>query len=242
MCTVTVIPLAGAGLRLVSNRDELRTRPPSSLPREHAIGGGRALWPVDPTGGGTWIGVSDHGVAMSLLNLNLDPRPSVPDNTVSRGSIITSVIEQPTGARVIEAVRSLDLARAYTFRLVVADARGVWCARWDRDALTIDEHPLAPICFASSGLGDHLVQERLPLWDEMVRERGATPVTQDAFHAHETPGRGFASVLMDRELARTTSTTVTEVREHTVAIAHRDDDGWHGATELDRRCAAAGAR
>ena len=63
MCTVTVIPLAGNGRRLVSNRDEVRTRPPSSLPRDHAIAGGHALWPVDPTGGGTWIAVSDQGVA-----------------------------------------------------------------------------------------------------------------------------------------------------------------------------------
>ncbi len=235
MCTVTVIPLDPGGLRLVSNRDELRTRPPSSTPRRHALHGAGALWPVDPTGGGTWIGVSERGVAMSLLNLNLDPHPTLPREPLSRGTVITSVLHHGSAHDAAHAVRGLDLERMNCFRLVCADEERVLCARWDRSELSIEERALAPVCFASSGLGDHLVQGRLPLWADMIEQCGATPETQDAFHAHAWPDMGFASVLMAREEARTTSTTVTEIHTDRVSIAHRDDDGWHEQTHLTRR-------
>lgn len=232
MCTVTVIPVRGLP-RLVSNRDELRTRPASSLPREHTAGDARTLWPVDPTGGGTWVGGNDRGVAMSLLNLNLDPHPALPNEPVSRGLIMPHALRHNDARSAIDAVDELELARMNCFRLVAADAQRVLCARWDRQRLTVNEWALEPVCFASSGLGDHLVQGRLPLWDEMVSENGPTPETQDAFHAHSWPDRGFASVLMDREEARTTSTTIVEVRESRLSVTHRDDDGWHGAHTLE---------
>lgn len=238
MCTVTVIPIAG-GLRLVSNRDELRTRPPSSTAREHEVssadGAVRALWPVDPTGGGTWVGVNERGLAMTLLNLNLDPHPALPADPLSRGVVITSVAHCAGAHEAADLVGDLQLERMNCFRLVLADTERVLCLRWDRGALTIDEHPLEPLCFASSGLGDHLVQSRLALWHAMLDQQGVSPDTQDAFHAHRWPERGFESVLMDREEARTTSTTVVEVGGARVLMRHRDDDDWHTPLHLPRR-------
>ncbi len=236
MCTVTVIPTEG-GLRLVSNRDELRTRPAALTPREHlADESTPALWPIDPTGGGTWIAVGAHGMAMSLLNLNLTPHPKLPDarTLVSRGTVIPRVLGAASAKEAADRASHLELDRMNCFRLVCADAESVVCARWDSTEFTVQEWGLEPVCFASSGLGDEIVQSRLPLWDAMLAEAGPTPEMQDRYHAttdDDAPERG---VLMERELARTTSTTVTEVDAHSVRIHHRDDHGWHEAMTLSR--------
>ena len=58
MCTVTLMRYDG-GVRLACNRDERRDRPAALPPTSYACGKQRAIFPVDPVGGGTWIGVND---------------------------------------------------------------------------------------------------------------------------------------------------------------------------------------
>jgi hypothetical protein len=67
----------------------------------------------------------------------------------------------------------------------------------------------APVCWASSGLGDSVVADRLPLFASMV-EGTPTAAAQDAYHRHAWAGRGAASVWMSRADARTVSVTVVE--------------------------------
>ena len=80
MCTVSVIPLHDhRGYRLVTNRDELRSRPPATRPRLHTpattLG---AIWPVDSDAGGTWIATNDAQLTLCTMNINPDPRPAPP--------------------------------------------------------------------------------------------------------------------------------------------------------------------
>ncbi len=85
MCTVTVIP-SGAGFRLVSNRDELRTRPPCEAPKVRTLeSGARAIWPADRLAGGTWIAASDRGLALTLLNGNPADPVALPPLHLSPG-------------------------------------------------------------------------------------------------------------------------------------------------------------
>jgi hypothetical protein len=71
------------------------------------------------------------------------------------------------------------------------------------------EPVVRPRCLASSGLGDHLVQCRLPLFREMVVP-DPTQENQRAFHIHQWPDKLEYSVLMSRENARTASVTSVE--------------------------------
>ena len=99
--------------------------------------------------------------------------------------------------------------------------------RWNRTTVSSAWHR-APVCFASSGLGDHLVEVRLPLFERIVAsevarvrdgdpdggvhaERDALAALQDSFHAHAWPDRRHVSVMMHRDAARTVSTTAVEV-------------------------------
>ena len=224
MCTVSIISLdAGASpqcrgsFRIVCNRDESRSRPPAAAPKWRGSGSARAIWPMDLEAGGTWIGASERGLALSLLNLNPDPPVNLhgQGRLRSRGLIIPYLLEFASLRAVAGELARMNLRRFAPFRLIgaqpVADPV-VLEARWDRTSLNLTWHARFPLCFVSSGLGDALVAPRLDLFEELVVEPGPDPRRQDEFHRHAWPDRTELSVLMSRNDARTVSITALEVR------------------------------
>lgn len=224
MCTVSIISFGGAsgGYRLVTNRDEQRSRAPAIEPVWHEIESGgartRVIAPRDPVGGGTWVATTEKGLTLCLLNGNLEPAPELPRVLRSRGELIPALVGLDGVGRVMAALGEMDLGGYAPFRLVgvqptwtegASDA-GVIDLFWDRRELIASTHERLPVCFVSSGLGDSRVRPRLPLFDELVG-RDPTPAFQDAFHAHVWPDRPEISVRMSRSDARTVSTTVIEV-------------------------------
>lgn len=233
MCTVTVIPMGRGSFRLVTNRDELRDRPVAVPPRRHVLeDGGRALWPVDPVGGGTWIGAAEHGLVLTVLNLNL-PEGSEP-GSVSRGGLIPRLLSERDVGEVGEAIRAMRFDAYSAFRLLAVDRARELIVRWDGADLTVEEQGLRAVCLVSSGLGDHRVAARLELFERFREERGETAKMQDAFHGHVWAGREEISVLMSRREARTVSTTSVEVSPDCILMQYRDDAGMHPAQVIDR--------
>lgn len=215
MCTVSVIPMPHGGFRVVANRDESHRRPPATEPAWSMLSGGvRGLWPRDGLAGGTWIGASERGRVLAVLNLNLHPAPRLPprDELISRGLIIPRLLADDRS--LAEAIGSLELDRFAPFRLIAIEASSgglrIGEASWDRDGLSTTEHRGPAACFASSGLGDHLVQVRIPLFEELVVRPGPSVDRQDRFHGHRWPDRTEVSVLMHRADARTVSVTTLE--------------------------------
>lgn len=231
MCTVSIIPLPG-GFRLAVNRDEERDRPAArppawrGAPADPAL---RAIWPTDPLGGGTWVGATERGLVLAVLNVNPPGAARMPgvERALSRGTIIPSLIHAPSAEDAAARFAALDHARFPPVRLVAAepdrDARGVtiWESWWDGTALAAPRPHRAPACFVSSGLGDDCVQVRLPLFHDLVAA-SPTPEAQDAFHAHHWHDRPELSVLMCRAAARTISTTTVEVRGSSITMNHRE--------------------
>lgn len=221
MCTVSVIEVSGAsGYRLISNRDEQRSRPAAEFPfrwGRHGIG------PFDPGGGGTWIACRP-GLTLCLLNYNLVAKPKAPPRAISRGRIIPLLIDREGLDEVRAGLGHLELPRYAPFRLIVA-WRGaevrVAEARWEGTRLDWIEHAGLPVVFVSSGLGDAVVADRVPLFEQMVAVAGSggTCEAQDAFHQHRWPDRLPQSVLMARPDARTVS--VTEVVDTDVGLEMR---------------------
>lgn len=225
MCTVTIIATE-RGFRLISNRDELRTRPRSTPPQTRTLASGaRAAWPTDALAGGTWIGASEHGLVMTLLNGNPSPPLDLPpkDQLRSRGLIIPEALGANTADQAVGRLDALDLTRFAPFRLVAVDREQIVDAVWDRTALEISRRELEPTCFVSSGLGDALVAPRLELFEQWMRDHSPTRQSQSAFHEHAWEDRRPLSVLMDRPDARTVAITAIEVVEDAnVEIEHHD--------------------
>lgn len=229
MCTVTIIPLPGGGLRLMTNRDEQRSRAPAVPPalRETAAGA-RAVWPLDPVGAGTWVAANEHGVVLTILNGNPRPLPPLPEpeRVRSRGGIIPSLVHARRAADAGAMVRRDDLGDYPPFRLVAADSTGVLDATWDRQRLAVTRRELEPVCFVSSGLGDARVAQRVVLFDLWMQERGVSRESQQSFHEHQWPDKPEISVMMRRPDARTVSVTSVEVgRDASAVMIYRDDAG-----------------
>src|SRR5688500_7182928 len=108
MCTVTVVPHE-TGIRLMCNRDGRRTRPAALPPRVHELGGRLAAFPVDPPGGGSWVGVNDADIAVALLNIHWGSRRRTEGPKRSRGLIVRELLSCGSMPHVLEAITSLDL-------------------------------------------------------------------------------------------------------------------------------------
>ena len=215
MCTVTIVR-HGDGLRLACNRDEEVARPAARPPRSRRFGRRRAILPIDPRGGGTWIAASDAGLALALLNVTPDrgaaslrrARRIRRPRTISRGRIIPALLRSGSLDEAVAAARRIDPRRYLPFRLVIADRREVAVLNTIGGRLRLRRRPLRrrPLLFTSSGLGDRLVEgPRRALFRRMLG--GAPPsrrlARQEEFHRHRWPGRPHLSVDMRRPGART---------------------------------------
>jgi hypothetical protein len=234
MCTVSLLSTP-QGPRLVSNRDEKRTRPRASLPSLRRVGERTLLAPIDPQGLGSWIGANDLGMFVTLLNQTTPrevatvageqhaawPQPAMR----SRGELVIGALAQPDLDGVATMLAGLSALEFGPFLLIAVAGAQVLEARRapSQQAIRVERSPLdAPRVWSSSSLGDHLVvRPRSELFERVVLSSPA-PHSQDVFHAHAWPERRAASVLMDREDARTVSTTVCELLGHRVRLRYTD--------------------
>ena len=236
MCTVTVIPARtvadGAGgaatpLRVVVNRDELRTRPPALPPERVRLGDRGAVMPIDPRSRGTWVAASDAGLIACLLNAS-PAGASVggilnaitADPPASRGEIIPRILTAPDIRSALKLTAAIDPVRYPPFRLLVLDAQSVFTAASDGARITLAPTAVlaGPLMVTSSGLGDHLVESpRRALYDHLLAEHADPLDAQARFHTDHAPGRAHLSVLMSRPDARTVSKTLLDLhRSYTV--------------------------
>lgn len=221
MCTVTLFPLRSGVIRLACNRDEQHARTAALPPRIVTVGGGRAIMPIDPAGGGTWIAANDGGLIMTLLNLNLS-RAQGGSWSMSRGKIIQRLIGCSNVEQALHAAAELDSREYGPFRLVMVERKRAAQVLSDSGGLRAAQLVVgSPLLFTSSGLGDQMVERpRRRLFEEMVARDGVNEDVQDAFHRHSWPARGDLSVCMRRRDARTVSHTVIELESDMVSLSY----------------------
>jgi hypothetical protein len=220
MCTVSIIRTsvpddAGAGqpiLRLVANRDERRDRPRAVPPVRVQGTRTRAVMPVDPAGGGTWVAATDAGLVFVLLNgAETAPRAArTAGDPPSRGRIIQLLTDSLSMAEVREQLAALDWRAFRPWRLLVTDATAILDASPSPGGLRLEVGPV-PATFVTTSSSLHPVEtarRRTDLFDRIVD--APDPVRQDAFHAHRWPDRPEMSVVMARADAQTVSRTVVE--------------------------------
>ncbi len=241
MCTVSVIKLPHL-LRLVSNRDEQRTRPTALPPTLTHAGGLRVIAPTDPASLGTWIACSEIGLAMALLNVNPpDADPHLPPR--SRGGIVPELIRARSLDEVAALAEAIDHREYSPFRLVAVLAGEEDVLEVAPAAGIVRRLPLAtPQMFTSSGLGDHQVEgPRRQLFERTVVRGGKLDLRdrQDLFHAHRWRDRQAVSVHMSRGDAWTVSRTTIEIGDVDIAMFYAAEPDW---TPVPARLARAAQR
>lgn len=119
MCTLAayVRRFADFPLVLAANRDEFLARPataPLLLASAPRIVGGRDL-----LAGGTWLGLSERGVAAGLLNRRTAEPPA--ENKRSRGLLLLETLGAASAADAARALAAIDPGTYNAFTLLVAD-------------------------------------------------------------------------------------------------------------------------
>jgi uncharacterized protein with NRDE domain len=127
MCTLAIYVRQFPDVPLVvaANRDEFFARPatpPVVLAESPRIVGGRDL-----RAGGTWLGVSEHGVVAGLLNRRTDTPPDPTKR--SRGILLMEVLAKGSASEASSALEQLDGDQYNAFNLLVADAKDAWVAQ-----------------------------------------------------------------------------------------------------------------
>lgn len=224
MCTLTVVPTPDRRVRLAFNRDERPTRPPALPPAVRVFGDRRAVFPIDPQCGGTWLGVNDAGLAAAVLNVNPPDKWTRPTEK-SRGTIIPVLLGQNSPADALaEFARRFAIADFAPFRLVLVGQGMAAELRWDGREPMVTSRLLGgmPWLFTSSGLGDHLVEGvRSELFNAMFAcQPEDWPRVQHEFHRHSWPGRQHLSVNMERASARTVSFAVIDLDDSSATVTY----------------------
>ena len=152
MCTLAVAFQADRRWPVVAaaNRDERLGRAAEGWALRETPGGVRYAAPRDLSAGGTWMGVSAHGVLAGLTNYHA-PFSWYPDpDRRSRGELVPLALAAADAAAARAALTARDPAAWNPFHLLVADAREafLWWSDGERSGL----EPLAP--------GLHVVTER----------------------------------------------------------------------------------
>ena len=220
MCTVSIVPDCDR-VTLRSNRDERRDRAVARQPTVATFGARAAIVPIDPAGGGSWLGVNDAGLAAALLNRHAARQPDA-RSLCSRGLIVRDALACDSLDAAREAVLALDAAAFQPFRLVLVQNRRIALVAGDsRELASVDAALDQPYMFTASSLGDVFVESpRRRLFACLMRDPGGRHQGQRLFHRHQWIDKREISVLMERDEAATVSRTVVDVTERRIALEY----------------------
>jgi hypothetical protein len=219
MCTVSIIPNAD-GFRLMSNRDERRDRAVALHPRVERLGGRLVVMPIDPVGGGSWIGANDAGLVAAVLNRH--DGTDVPRPLTSRGALVRAALQCDSIGAAVQSVWTLGADRFRPFRLILAHARRLAMVAGNGHQLAEAEGQLsAPRMFTASSLGDVFVDgPRRRLFECLIGTIEDPLDGQRLFHRHQWTSTREISVLMTRDDAATVSRTMVDVTERGIALEY----------------------
>ncbi|WP_024607937.1 MULTISPECIES: NRDE family protein [unclassified Pseudoalteromonas] len=201
MCTLSYF-LTDDGYELFFNRDEQKTREMAIAPSKHT---GNAIYPIDPQGGGTWLGVSHWGQTLALLN----DYQSVFDITAvkhSRGLLIPHLLSNKTPA--LSQLQNMDLSGYAPFKLCIFPDKlslnnsHIVFVRWDtKQLIDCQVESLA----TSSGVElETVTQKRKQQFKQLIDLRYPASEQFLAFH-YSKAEQGQYGVNMQREDAMTVS-------------------------------------
>ncbi len=130
MCTVVLLrrPDAAWPLLLAANRDELKSRP-WRPPARHWPDRADVVAGLDELGGGSWLGVNDHGVVAAVLNRVGSLGPA--EGKRSRGELVLEALDHASASEAAQALSDLDPDAYRPFNLIIADAQEAYWLRHD---------------------------------------------------------------------------------------------------------------
>jgi hypothetical protein len=220
MCTLSWVRQS-RGYTVLFNRDERRTRAIGLPPTEQLRNGVRFLAPSDPEGGGSWVSVNDHRVALALLNQYEADQPAEHPQ-VSRGQLLLALADLGSQAEVWNSVRSAGLMQYAPFTLAVFEpGLPALLLGWNGQALTDQILGQSGLLLTSSSVAQHEAdQARRQLFDATTAGGAIDEVVLERLHRSHLPAEGPLSVCMHRPDAETVSFSRISVTPLLVSLSY----------------------
>ena len=220
MCTVTWWRTSG-GYEIFFNRDERRTRKPARAPSVHTLHTTRYVAPEDGDAGGSWIGANEYGLSLCLLNHYSASAADAAPGRISRGLLLTSLMDAASVADVSQRLKHVALADYSPFFLVAIDAASPATVHaWDGRSMVSYEVPDDQIPITTSSFDtDNVVAQRRDRFAAMLRQHGRIDADLLRMFHTSREARGDAySVFMRRDDAETVSVSHVMVSAESVAF------------------------
>jgi hypothetical protein len=159
-------------------------------------------YPFDPSSAGTWIGINQWGLLLTLLNEY--PSASSGPAPKSRGLLIPAALSSATLEEAASRITAQEPSQFGACLVALVAPRGeIVTLRLDRKIWHREAHPRQPMIFASSSLDaekarttrQELFQKALPGGIGVLR----------AMHRRHEPEKGPYSVCMHREGSQSVS-------------------------------------
>ena len=233
MCTLSWIPHVNGdtpGYTLGFNRDERITRAAGAPPALRHAAGVAYLAPLDTEAGGTWLAVNAWGVCLALLNRYGSDAVAGPVDPISRGFLVSGLIDV-SSVRMLEArLAPLPLSRYQPFTLAsVEPGSPVHAFEWNGVELRHHVHREPGLALVSSGHdqpGAEAARRRTAA--ALFQREGLGSRAVEALHASHEPARGAYSVCMHRADAETRSYSRIEVGPELIEFHHVNDAPCRG--------------
>ncbi len=210
MCTLTWRS-DGSALELRFNRDELHSRAEAEPPRIFAGAARRWLAPLDPDGGGTWLGANDAGLVVALLNGYRGSDDS-DKHWRSRGLLVVELLQLDGSEAVLDRLRATDLGMVRSFQLWIWSGGAAHLVHWDGGSLAHEQATRCATPLTSSSRDPQgATRERAALLERLRAKHGETAEAERLFHASHEPARGPTSPCMHRDDACTRSHALLRV-------------------------------
>jgi uncharacterized protein with NRDE domain len=222
MCTVTWLREAD-GYVLFCNRDERHTRRPALGPRASVLRGVSFIAPADGDHGGSWIGVNEFGLTLCLLNRYGDPEPATDQPLISRGLLLTELLDCHDDRELIERLAEFQLNRFRAFTLLVL-SRGADAVltHWTGREFEINTNAEALVPLTSTSLNEPgIAATRRAQYEQLKLAKPKLSIAElQQFHRSHFPERGPYSVCMHREGAATVSLSIVNVRKEQITFSY----------------------
>lgn len=127
MCTVVFIPNEDKFF-MASLRDEDPIRRIATIPVLTLSNQQKYIAPVDPQGGGTWVGINENGFVIVLLNGGFINHTKKASYARSRGQIVRELL---SNSNPYKSWFDIDLHNMEPFTLIIWSGTTLWQLVWD---------------------------------------------------------------------------------------------------------------
>lgn len=204
MCTVTWLQ-EGDCYAVFFNRDELKTRARALPPACKVQNGVSYLAPVDPDGGGTWLGVNQFGLTCGVLN-NYGSPDSHGNALRSRGTLVTALLDCFSPFAALTKLRTFLLYNFRPFLLILfAPLQPQILCTWNGNSLHINEKVQMPLSSSSFHTQRVVENRRNEFFAFRAQQQFFTKTFLESYHSSHSAKGGAYSVCMHRADASTVS-------------------------------------